>query len=153
LPSLHAKVDEWSHVRIGIGKLSREQSSIHTPTARRAFARMPPVEPRLSMWEGIKDVFLRLSYLGFVGFGGPSVHVILFRRMFVTGKRPWVDATTFAGTPWSPRNARTKLTSRWKDLFSLSGALPGPGSTQLLFSLAIVRAGVLAGIMAFFLWS
>ncbi|KAL8276404.1 hypothetical protein RQP46_011202 [Phenoliferia psychrophenolica] len=81
------------------------------------------------------EVFLRIGPLGFIAFGGPAVHVILFRRLFVLSPEPWLDSTTFA------------------DLFSLGGALPGPGSTQLLFSIAIVRSGVRAGLFAFFLFS
>ncbi len=73
-------------------------------------------------------------YLGFTCFGGPAVHVVILRKRFVDQLR-WVDATTFA------------------DLFSLGNALPGPGSTQLAFSIATVRNGTLAGFMAFFLWS
>lgn len=83
----------------------------------------------------LREVLVRVGPLGFVAFGGPGVHIVLFRRLFVLSSDPWLDGTTFA------------------DLFSLSGALPGPGSTQLLFSIALVRGGALAGILAFFLFS
>ncbi|BGP11054.1 hypothetical protein JCM10049v2_006953 [Rhodotorula toruloides] len=70
--------------------------------------------------------------LGFTAFGGPGVHVVILRRRLV---HKWVDETTFT------------------DLFSLGNALPGPGSTQLAFSLAVVRNGTLAGFLAFLIWS
>jgi chromate transport protein ChrA len=73
-------------------------------------------------------------HLGFTAFGGPGVHVVILRRLFVE-KLKWLDATTFA------------------DLFALGNALPGPGSTQLAFSIAVVRNGTLAGLVAFLLWS
>lgn len=39
------------------------------------------------------------------------------------------------------------------DLFALGNALPGPGSTQLAFSIAVVHHGVFCGLVAFLLWS
>lgn len=72
--------------------------------------------------------------LGFTSFGGPGVHVIILRKRFVDRLR-WLDETTFS------------------DLFSLGNALPGPGSTQLAFSIATVRNGSLAGLVAFLFWS
>jgi chromate transport protein ChrA len=82
----------------------------------------------------LREIVVNVSPLGFISFGGPGVHVVLLRRLFVLEKE-WLDATTFA------------------DLFSLSGALPGPGSTQLMFSIALVRGGAAAGVLAFLLWS
>lgn len=64
----------------------------------------------------------------------PYLHEHRSRRRFVD-QLDWLDATTFA------------------DLFSLGNALPGPGSTQLAFSIALVRNGTLAGLLAFALWS
>lgn len=72
--------------------------------------------------------------LGFTAFGGPGVHVVILRKRFVE-KLAWLDETTFA------------------DLFSLGNALPGPGSTQLAFSIAVARNGTLAGLIAFLFWS
>lgn len=72
--------------------------------------------------------------LGLTSFGGPGVHVIILRKRFVDRLR-WLDETTFS------------------DLFSLGNALPGPGSTQLAFSIATVRNGTLAGLIAFLFWS
>ncbi|KIS69682.1 uncharacterized protein UMAG_02213 [Mycosarcoma maydis] len=72
--------------------------------------------------------------LGFTAFGGPGVHVVILRKRFVD-QLAWLDETTFA------------------DLFSLGNALPGPGSTQLAFSIALARNGTLAGLIAFLCWS
>jgi chromate transport protein ChrA len=69
-----------------------------------------------------------------VAFGGPGVHVIILRRKFVD-QLGWLNFTTF------------------NDLFALGNALPGPGSTQLAFSIALVTNGTLAGILAFIMWS
>ncbi|POY73116.1 hypothetical protein BMF94_3854 [Rhodotorula taiwanensis] len=78
------------------------------------------------------DTVREYWHLGFTAFGGPGVHVVILRKKLVP---KWVDETTFA------------------DLFSLGNALPGPGSTQLAFSLAVVRNGTLAGFLAFLIWS
>lgn len=76
-----------------------------------------------------------LSHLFFtVAFGGPGVHVIILRRKFVD-QLGWLNFKTF------------------NDLFALGNALPGPGSTQLAFSIALVTNGTLAGILAFIMWS
>jgi chromate transport protein ChrA len=72
--------------------------------------------------------------LGFTSFGGPGVHVIILRQRFVDNLK-WMDERTFL------------------DLFALGNALPGPGSTQLAFSIAVVTNGVLPGLLAFLLWS
>lgn len=86
------------------------------------------------MVDGLLDILHRYWYLGLISFGGPGVHVVILRERFVD-KYKWVDPKTFL------------------DLFALGNALPGPGSTQLAFSIAVVRHGVLAGLLAFGLWS
>jgi chromate transport protein ChrA len=91
--------------------------------------------PPTSLSARLVEIAQKISPLGFIAFGGPQVHVILFRRLFVLSKEPWLDPLTFA------------------DLFALSGSLPGPGSTQLLFSIGLIRGGAFAGILAFFFWS
>jgi chromate transport protein ChrA len=82
----------------------------------------------------LKSVAIRYWDLGFTSFGGPGVHVIILRQRFVETLK-WVDERTFL------------------DLFALGNALPGPGSTQLAFSIAVVTNGVLPGLFAFLLWS
>ncbi|KAG0342180.1 hypothetical protein BG004_005717, partial [Podila humilis] len=39
------------------------------------------------------------------------------------------------------------------ELFAIGQALPGPSSTQLAYSLALVRSGFLAAMFSFLLWS
>ncbi|KDN53516.1 hypothetical protein K437DRAFT_271448 [Tilletiaria anomala UBC 951] len=82
----------------------------------------------------LAETLKHFSHLGFTAFGGPGVHVVILRQRFVD-QLGWIDSTTFA------------------DLFSLGNALPGPGSTQLAFSIATVRNGAIAGLLAFFIWS
>jgi len=82
----------------------------------------------------LKSVARRYWDLGFTSFGGPGVHVIILRQRFVESLK-WIDERTFL------------------DLFALGNALPGPGSTQLAFSIAVVTNGVLPGLFAFLLWS
>jgi chromate transport protein ChrA len=84
--------------------------------------------------ERLTAVARRYWDLGFTSFGGPGVHVIILRQRFVESLK-WIDERTFL------------------DLFALGNALPGPGSTQLAFSIAVVTNGVLPGLFAFLLWS
>ncbi|WVR07325.1 hypothetical protein IAU60_004366 [Kwoniella sp. DSM 27419] len=86
------------------------------------------------MRDRLLDTARRYATLGLISFGGPGVHVILLKKRFVDEVK-WIDEKTFT------------------DLFSLGNALPGPGSTQLAFSIAVVRHGVVAGLLAFLLWS
>lgn len=90
--------------------------------------------PRPSLPIRIGSVLRNYIPLGFTSFGGPGVHVIILRERFVD-RLKWVDERTFI------------------DLFALGNALPGPGSTQLAFSIAVVKHGVLPGILAFLCWS
>ncbi|KAJ2931700.1 hypothetical protein H1R20_g5523, partial [Candolleomyces eurysporus] len=83
------------------------------------------------------DVFSRTYDLGFIGFGGPPVHFQIFHRRFVDGmgKTPWIDEQTY------------------QELFAISQALPGPGSTKMLFNIAQIRAGIIPAAVVFLLWS
>ncbi|SAM83070.1 related to chromate transport protein [Ustilago bromivora] len=89
---------------------------------------------KLKLGFRLADTIRHYWHLGFTAFGGPGVHVVILRKRFVE-KLAWLDETTFA------------------DLFSLGNALPGPGSTQLAFSIAVARNGTLAGLVAFLFWS
>ena len=68
--------------------------------------------------------------LGLMSFGGPIAHVGYFHREFVERRR-WVDEEHFA------------------QLLALCQFLPGPASSQLGFSIGLLRAGALGGIAAF----
>jgi chromate transporter len=64
-------------------------------------------------------VFLKL---GLSSFGGPIAHIGYFRAEFVVRRR-WLDEQTFA------------------DLVALCQFLPGPASSQVGFSIGLLRAG------------
>lgn len=95
---------------------------------------MTELGPDRPLSERLESVTRRYFDLGFTSFGGPGVHVIILRQRFVD-RLKWVDERTFL------------------DLFALGNALPGPGSTQLAFSIAVVTNGILPGLLAFLLWS
>ena len=71
-------------------------------------------------------VFLRL---GLTCFGGPIAHIGYFRDEFVTRRR-WLDEKAYA------------------DLVALCQFLPGPASSQVGFSIGLMRAGYLGGVAA-----
>lgn len=78
-----------------------------------------------SAWE-VLAVFLKL---GLTSFGGPVAHIGYFRREFVERRR-WLDDATFT------------------DLVGLCQFLPGPASSQLGFSVGLLRAGWPGGLAA-----
>lgn len=71
-------------------------------------------------------VFLKL---GLTSFGGPVAHIGYFRREFVERRR-WLDDAAFT------------------DLVGLCQFLPGPASSQVGFSIGLLRAGWLGGFAA-----
>src|SRR5471032_993292 len=73
-------------------------------------------------------VFLKL---GLTCFGGPIAHLGYFRREFVERRR-WLDDETFT------------------DLVGLCQFLPGPASSQVGFSIGLLRAGWIGGLAAWF---
>lgn len=82
--------------------------------------------PNGSAWE-VGVAFLKL---GLSSFGGPIAHLGYFRREFVERRR-WLDEEHFA------------------QLLALCQFLPGPASSQLGFSIGLLRAGWPGGIAAF----
>eukprot|EP00474_Spongospora_subterranea_P000279 CRZ00737.1 hypothetical protein [Spongospora subterranea] len=72
--------------------------------------------------------------LPWITFGGPQAHVAVLFNEFVV-KRSWISEGVFA------------------ELLAISAALPGPASTQLAFSIALIHAGVLCALLSFFIWS
>ncbi len=71
-------------------------------------------------------VFLKL---GLSSFGGPIAHIGYFREEFVVRRR-WLDDAVFT------------------DLVALCQFLPGPASSQVGFSIGLMRAGYLGGLAA-----
>lgn len=77
----------------------------------------------------LADVFLVFLKLGCTSFGGPIAHIGYFRQEFVD-KRHWLNDSQFA------------------QLLSICQFLPGPASSQLGFSLGLLRAGWWGGLAA-----
>jgi chromate transporter len=75
------------------------------------------------------EVFLTFLKLGVSSFGGPIAHLGYFRQE-VVDRRRWVDDTTFT------------------DVVALCQFLPGPASSQVVFSLGLIRAGYWGAIAA-----
>ncbi|MCP1375753.1 chromate efflux transporter [Dyella lutea] len=76
------------------------------------------------------EVAAAFLLLGLTSFGGPVAHIGYFRRAFVERRR-WLDEEHFG------------------QLLALSQFLPGPASSQLGFSIGLLRAGWLGGLAAF----
>jgi chromate transporter len=77
-----------------------------------------------------REVFWAFLKLGLTAFGGPAAHWGYFRTEFVERRR-WVSDEQFG------------------QLLAISQFLPGPGSSQLGFSLGLLRAGWLGALAAF----
>ncbi len=78
------------------------------------------------------EVFRVFLKLGVTSFGGPIAHLGYFRDELVV-RRKWLDETAYA------------------DLVALCQFLPGPASSQVGFSLGILRGnGLLGGLAAWF---
>eukprot|EP00439_Symbiodinium_sp_Y106_P016165 s358_g2.t1 len=69
--------------------------------------------------------------MGTTAFGGPPVHISMFRARFVE-KYGWLSSERFA------------------ELFAMANCLPGPSSTQVAYAIGITQGGVLGGLIAGF---
>jgi chromate transporter len=76
------------------------------------------------------EVLAAFTKLGLTSFGGPVAHIGYFRREFVE-RRAWLDDTGFAR------------------VLALCQFLPGPASSQMGFSLGLLRAGWSGAFAAF----
>lgn len=76
------------------------------------------------------EVLGAFAHLGLTSFGGPIAHIGYFHREFVE-RRKWLSAEQFG------------------QLLALSQFLPGPASSQLGFSIGLMRAGWLGAVAAF----
>ena len=75
------------------------------------------------------EVLLVFAKMGFTCFGGPIAHIGYFREEFVVRRR-WLDERAYV------------------DLVALCQFLPGPASSQVGFSLGLLRGGYLGGLAA-----
>jgi chromate transporter len=89
-------------------------------------SRDPTKAPATGSALEVLAVFLKL---GLSCFGGPIAHIGYFRDEFVTRKR-WLDEQAYA------------------DLVALCQFLPGPASSQVGFSIGLMRAGYAGGLAA-----
>ncbi|TAI60120.1 chromate efflux transporter [Bradyrhizobium sp. Leo170] len=85
-----------------------------------------PSRPRTGSPLEVLLVFLKL---GLTSFGGPIAHIGYFRSEFVE-RRKWLDEQSYA------------------DLVALCQFLPGPASSQVGFSLGLMRAGYRGALAA-----
>src|SRR5579859_1189089 len=79
--------------------------------------------------ENAGEVFAAFLRLGVSCFGGPIAHIGYFREEFVVRRR-WLDERAYG------------------DLVALCQFLPGPASSQVGFSLGLMRGGYLGGLAA-----
>jgi chromate transporter len=75
------------------------------------------------------EVFCAFLRLGLLSFGGPIAHLGYFQSEFVERRR-WCSRETFA------------------EIIAIAQSLPGPASSQVGFSLGLLRAGWLGGLAA-----
>src|ERR1700761_477835 len=79
----------------------------------------------------VREVLLVFLKLGMSCFGGPIAHIGYFREEFVTRRR-WLDEQAYV------------------DLVALCQFLPGPASSQVGFSIGLLRAGYRGALAAWF---
>ena len=77
-----------------------------------------------------REVLAAFTKLGLTSFGGPVAHIGYFRREFVE-RRKWLDDSEFAR------------------MLALCQFLPGPASSQMGFSVGLLRAGWPGALAAF----
>ncbi|MBX3538251.1 MAG: chromate efflux transporter [Chelatococcus sp.] len=80
-------------------------------------------------WERSLEVFAAFLKLGCTSFGGPIAHLGYFRNEFVV-RRGWLSEKDYA------------------DIVGLCQFLPGPTSSQVGFSLGLLRGGKLGAFLA-----
>src|SRR6516162_2799273 len=99
-------------------------------SARQRNCMTSPAHPLQRAGKGTAlEVLLIFLRLGLTSFGGPIAHIGYFRDEFVSRWR-WLDEQAYA------------------DLVALSQFLPGPASSQVGFSIGLMRAGYLGGLAA-----
>lgn len=87
--------------------------------------------PGVSKIASIVEVLWVFLKLGLRSFGGPIAHIGYFRQEFVMRRR-WLEDSAFS------------------DLVALCQFLPGPASSQVGFSIGLMRAGYWGGLAAWF---
>ncbi|KAG0014938.1 hypothetical protein BGZ81_000179 [Podila clonocystis] len=88
----------------------------------------------ISIRERLRETVHTYFKFGYTTFGGPAAHIGMLHAEVVT-RRKWISNEQFT------------------ELFAICQALPGPASTELAYSLSLVRSGFLCAFLAFLLWS
>ncbi|KAJ3325835.1 hypothetical protein HDU76_013058 [Blyttiomyces sp. JEL0837] len=110
-------------------------TTVNTTTGHEATAALKEEDiGNIPFNERLKEVVWNYLPLSWITFGGPQAHIALLLELFVVRKK-WLTEAMFT------------------ELFAISNAMPGPASTQLAFTVALIRGGVAPGIIAFFIWS
>lgn len=91
------------------------------------------VETKSNYYLLLLDIAGALIPLSWTSFGGPAAHIAMYHDVFVTGGK-WLTDRAFT------------------ELFAISQSLPGPASTQLVYSICLLHAGLPGGILGFLLW-
>ncbi len=78
-----------------------------------------------SRWQ----VVCAFAKLSLTSFGGPIAHLGYYREAFVV-RRKWLDEASYA------------------DIVALGQFLPGPASSQVCFTIGLLRAGLAGGLLA-----
>lgn len=143
---------------------------LHRPRSPRS-ARHPPYG-ELSLSEKARDATVANWHLGFTAFGGPPVHfqtvrhpalharqAMLYADLHVVpqslrGRLP-MDRRTDGEPATTPelRLQSSHASGQYQELFAISQALPGPGSTKMLFCINTIHGGWWMGIFSFLVWS
>jgi Chromate transporter len=87
----------------------------------------------LTLAQQLWDVTKEYTPLTLTTFGGPAAHTAVLHDRFVVQKR-WMSEHLFV------------------ELFAIESALPGPGSVQLAYSIALMRHGIIPAIWSFIVW-
>jgi chromate transporter len=96
---------------------------------REASPEASPVHPHRPTLAACVELLAAFGKLGLISFGGPVAHLGYYRAEFVE-KRRWISDADYA------------------DLVALCQFLPGPASSQVVFALGMLRAGVPGGLVA-----
>jgi chromate transport protein ChrA len=101
----------------------------HAPFSPFTFHQSLLTFPRVS--QRYLEPFLIFLRLGLTSFGGPIAHLGYFRQEFVE-RRGWLTEQSFA------------------DLVALCQFLPGPTSSQVCYSIGMIRSGLFGAIASWF---
>jgi Chromate transporter len=87
----------------------------------------------LTLAQKLCDVTREYTPLILTTFGGPAAHTAVLHDRFVVQKK-WMSEHLFV------------------ELFAIESALPGPGSVQLAYSIALMRLGIIPAVWSFIVW-